>query len=85
MDAIQDLIDGCRLVELLIVHDQRGNLTAITARRRVPLDIQGVCYLYNEGWIGSSKPSSPFKIHLQPRRRMPSEAVRRHVASPCAA
>ena len=37
----------CRIMELPVVHDRRGNLTFIEQNRHVPFDIQRVYYLYD--------------------------------------
>jgi len=37
----------CRIIELPIVHDRRGNLTFIEGGRHVPFDIKRVYYLYD--------------------------------------
>ena len=38
---------GYKLIDLPVVHDQRGNLTFIEENRQVPFDIQRVYYLYD--------------------------------------
>jgi hypothetical protein len=40
-------IAGCRLLDLPIVDDRRGNLTFIEGRRHVPFDIRRVYWLYD--------------------------------------
>jgi hypothetical protein len=40
-------VEGCRLIELPIVADARGNLTFIEGSRHVPFDIARVYYLYD--------------------------------------
>lgn len=40
-------IKDCRIVELPIVHDHRGNLTYIESGRHVPFDIRRTYYLYD--------------------------------------
>lgn len=40
-------VKGCRLVDLPMVHDSRGNLTFVEAERHVPFDIRRVYYLYD--------------------------------------
>jgi len=37
----------CRIIELPVVHDPRGNLTSIEANRQVPFGIERVYYLYD--------------------------------------
>lgn len=41
------MVDGCHLVELPRIHDDRGNLTFVEAERHVPFDIRRVYYLYD--------------------------------------
>lgn len=38
---------GCRLLELPVVHDRRGNLTFIESNEHLPFEIQRVYYLYD--------------------------------------
>lgn len=38
---------NCRIIELPVIHDQRGNLTFIEGGRHIPFDIQRVYYLYD--------------------------------------
>lgn len=38
---------GCRLIELPVVHDPRGNLTFIEGGEHVPFEIKRVYYLYD--------------------------------------
>jgi dTDP-4-dehydrorhamnose 3,5-epimerase-like enzyme len=38
---------GCRLIDLPVVHDRRGNLTFIEGQRHVPFEIERVYYLYD--------------------------------------
>ncbi len=45
--ARDELTSRCRMVRLPIVHDQRGNLTAVESGRHVPFDIKRVYYLYD--------------------------------------
>lgn len=37
----------CRIIDLPIIHDQRGNLTFIEGRRHLPFDFPRVFYLYD--------------------------------------
>ncbi len=41
------LTSRCRLMRLPIVHDRRGNLTAVESGRDVPFEIRRVYYLYD--------------------------------------
>ena len=43
----EELVGGCRMIDLPRVHDARGNLTFIEADNHVPFDIQRVYYLYD--------------------------------------
>jgi hypothetical protein len=38
---------GCRLVNLPVVHDARGNLTFVEGRNHVPFDVRRVYWLYD--------------------------------------
>jgi WxcM-like, C-terminal len=40
-------VDRCRLVDLPVVHDSRGNLTFIEGRRHIGFEIARVYYLYD--------------------------------------
>ena len=40
-------LDKCRLIELPIIPDNRGNLTFIEGKRQVPFDIKRIYYLYD--------------------------------------
>ena len=40
-------LEHCRLIELPLVPDTRGNLTFVEAGRQVPFDIRRVFYLYD--------------------------------------
>ena len=40
-------IENCRLIELPVVHDPRGNLTFIEDNRHIPFAIKRVYYLYD--------------------------------------
>ncbi|MCA9644063.1 MAG: WxcM-like domain-containing protein [Myxococcales bacterium] len=40
-------MEECRLVDLPVVSDPRGDLTFVEGRRHVPFDIARVYYLYN--------------------------------------
>lgn len=40
-------VRGCRIVDLPVVHDRRGNLTFIEATKHVPFAIERVYYLYD--------------------------------------
>ncbi len=40
-------VEQCRIVELPIVHDQRGNLTFIEGGRHIPFEVRRVYYLYD--------------------------------------
>lgn len=40
-------VGSCRLIDLPIVHDVRGNLTFIEGRRHVEFDIARIYYLYD--------------------------------------
>jgi hypothetical protein len=40
-------VQGCRLVELPIRHDRRGNLTFVEGGRHVPFDVARVYWLYD--------------------------------------
>ena len=40
-------LDACKIIELPIIHDPRGNLTFIESYRHIPFDIQRVYYLYD--------------------------------------
>lgn len=37
----------CKMLDLPVVHDQRGNLTAVESGQHVPFDIKRVYYLYD--------------------------------------
>lgn len=41
------MVEGCDLIELPRVQDDRGNLTFVEAQRHVPFDVQRVYYLYD--------------------------------------
>lgn len=41
------MIENCRIIELPIISDPRGNLTFIESSRQIPFDIQRVYYLYD--------------------------------------
>jgi hypothetical protein len=41
------LIDKCKIFDLPIIHDPRGNLTFVEAGRHIPFDIRRVYYLYD--------------------------------------
>ena len=41
------MIDNCRVIDLPIINDPRGNLTFVEANRHVPFDIRRVYYLYD--------------------------------------
>lgn len=41
------MVDGCDLIELPRIHDDRGNLTFVESERHVPFDVQRVYYLYD--------------------------------------
>jgi dTDP-4-dehydrorhamnose 3,5-epimerase-like enzyme len=56
-------IESCRLLELPIVSDPRGNLTFIEANRHIPFDIKRVYYLYDVP--GGSKRGGHGHRHLQ--------------------
>ena len=47
MDARETACTGCRLIDLPVVTDPRGDLTFIEGGRHVPFDIARVYYLYN--------------------------------------
>ena len=40
-------LNDCKLVDLPVVHDQRGNLTFIEQNRHIPFSIKRVYYLYD--------------------------------------
>lgn len=40
-------LNKCRLIDLPIVHDARGNLTFVEGQTHVPFDIKRVYYLYD--------------------------------------
>ena len=40
-------IERCHLIDLPVVHDQRGNLTFIEQNRHIPFSIERVYYLYD--------------------------------------
>jgi len=40
-------INKCKIIELPIIHDARGNLTFIENSRHIPFDIKRVFYLYD--------------------------------------
>ncbi len=40
-------IEDCRIVDLPIIHDPRGNLTFIEGGQHIPFDIRRVYYLYD--------------------------------------
>lgn len=42
-----ELVDGCSLVDLPVVHDARGNLTFIEGNEQIPFGIERVYYLYD--------------------------------------
>lgn len=39
-------LDACRTIDLPRIHDARGNLTFVEARRHVPFDIRRVYWIY---------------------------------------
>ena len=41
------MIDDCRIIELPMIKNPKGNLTFIEARRQIPFDIRRVYYLYD--------------------------------------
>lgn len=41
------MIDQCRIIELPIINDPRGNLTFVESGRHIPFNIQRVYYLYD--------------------------------------
>jgi dTDP-4-dehydrorhamnose 3,5-epimerase-like enzyme len=41
------LVSGCRILDLPVVRDQRGNLTVIEATKHVPFEIRRIFYLYD--------------------------------------
>jgi dTDP-4-dehydrorhamnose 3,5-epimerase-like enzyme len=41
------MIDKCKIIDLPIIKDPRGNLTFIEAGRHIPFDIRRVYYLYD--------------------------------------
>lgn len=40
-------LDDCKIIELPIIHDPRGNLTFIENSKHIPFDISRVYYLYD--------------------------------------
>jgi len=40
-------LEDCKIVELPVVHDHRGNLTFIEQNRHIPFSIERVYYLYD--------------------------------------
>jgi hypothetical protein len=38
---------GCRLLDLPVIHDRRGNLTFVEGERHIPFEIRRVYYLYD--------------------------------------
>jgi dTDP-4-dehydrorhamnose 3,5-epimerase-like enzyme len=42
-----EIVEGCRLVDLPVISDRRGNLTFVESSRQVPFDIRRVYYLYD--------------------------------------
>ena len=40
-------LEHCKVIDLPIIHDQRGNLTFIEGGQHIPFDIQRVYYLYD--------------------------------------
>ena len=47
MDSLTTVCTGCRIIDLPVVNDPRGDLTFIEGGRHVPFDIARVYYLYN--------------------------------------
>ena len=41
------MIDECKIIELPIINDPRGNLTFVESNRHIPFSIQRVYYLYD--------------------------------------
>lgn len=41
------MIDNCRIIDLPIINDPRGNLTFVESNRHIPFAIQRVYYLYD--------------------------------------
>ena len=41
------MIDKCRIIDLPVINDPRGNLTFIEGGRHIPFDIRRVYYLYD--------------------------------------
>ena len=41
------MIEKCRVIDLPIISDPRGNLTFVESGRQIPFDIQRVYYLYD--------------------------------------
>ena len=40
-------LEECRLIDLPVIHDKRGNLTFVEGGRHVPFEIKRVYYLYD--------------------------------------
>ena len=40
-------LDNCKIIELPIIHDPRGNLTFIENSKHIPFDMRRVYYLYD--------------------------------------
>jgi dTDP-4-dehydrorhamnose 3,5-epimerase-like enzyme len=47
MQPPNELVEGCRLIDLPVVSDRRGNLTFVETQSEVPFDIRRVYYLYD--------------------------------------
>jgi len=44
---VQILTKSCRMIDLPVVHERRGNLTFIEGNQHIPFDIKRVYYLYD--------------------------------------
>ena len=46
-DSTKLSVEGCRLIDLPKINDERGNLTFIESGRHIPFEIKRVYYLYD--------------------------------------
>lgn len=56
-------IHGCKIIELPIIQDHRGNLTFLENSRHIPFDIKRVYYLYDVPGGSSRAAHAHRKLH----------------------
>ena len=57
-------LDDCKLIDLPIIHDPRGNLTFIESGRHIPFDIKRVYYLYDVPGGAERGDRGPAAVHF---------------------